>query len=156
MIKDAFFSPCMRYRYVLLRTWDRNLKSVACFGLNPSTADANDDDPTIESLIRILKHNGYGGLYMMNLFALISPNPEDLRSAPDPLKDNDKWIDETLHPEMPIIFAWGAFKQAEYRAKKFIKRFPDALCLGKNSNGTPRHPLYKKATTLIVPFNEKS
>jgi len=123
-----------------------------CIGLNPSTADAYDDDPTIESLIRILTHNGYGALYMTNLFALISPEPEDLRSCPNPIQDNDKWLLEVMDYSHSHILCYGNFKQAVYRAKFIKKIIPNPLCLGKNKNGTPVHPLYKKATTPIIKF----
>lgn len=44
---DAFFSPCRKYRYWLLRIWDETLPLMANIGANPSTADENVDDPTI-------------------------------------------------------------------------------------------------------------
>lgn len=139
--KGAEFSECGKYRYVLRRIWDTNLPFVMCVGLNPSTANSDDDDRTIRNLCDLLSKSGYGGLFMMNLFALISSEPNDLRACPDPLKDNDIWIHSIASRCDDIIFCWGSFKQAEYRAKKLISLFPKALCLGKTSNGKPIHPL---------------
>jgi hypothetical protein len=140
MIKYAEFSECKKYRYLLVRGWDETRKPVVCIGLNPSTANSEDDDPTITNLCKLLDTMGYGGLYMMNLYAIISSKPEILRSHPNPIGDNDKWIRDITKGQ-DIIFCWGAFKQAEYRAKKMIEKFPDAFCLGKTSTGKPMHPL---------------
>lgn len=112
-----------------------------CIGLNPSTADATDDDATIRNLIVMLEKMGYGGFYMMNLFAFISSNPEKLRECANPVKDNDKWLAKVYMLCDDVIFCWGAFKQAEYRAKKIIAAYPSALCFGKTAAGKPIHPL---------------
>lgn len=117
MKKDVVFSECGKYRYFLSRIWDIDKPYAMVIGLNPSTADAQNDDPTIRNLVKLLDDNGYGGLYMMNLFALISPNPEDLRSCPDPVKENDVWLHTVSKAVRDIFFAWGSFKQAQYRIK---------------------------------------
>jgi len=154
--KGAHFSDCGKYRYYLHRIWDRQLPKVMCIGLNPSTANGEDDDPTIRNLCEFLTKNGYGGLYMLNLFALISSNPEDLRSCPDPLKDNDDWLWIISQNCEDVIFAWGSFKQAKYRVKNMVNMFPNALCLGKTSKGDPIHPLaatvWMKAECKLQPF----
>jgi hypothetical protein len=127
-----------------------------CIGLNPSTANSDDDDQTIRNLCELLNKSGYGGLFMMNLFALISSEPNDLRACPDPLKDNDIWINSMASRCDDVIFCWGAFKQAEYRAKKIISRFPGALCFGKTANGKPIHPLaatvWMRSACKLQPF----
>jgi hypothetical protein len=139
--KGAEFSECGKYRYCLRRIWDTNLPFAMCIGLNPSTANSKDDDATIRNLCDLLSKSGYGGLFMMNLFAFISSNPDDLRSCPDPLRDNDIWIHAMSSRCDDVIFCWGAFKQADYRAKKLISKFPEALCFGKTVSGKPMHPL---------------
>lgn len=137
----AQFSPCGKYRYLLYRIWDTTLPYAMCVGLNPSTANGVDDDPTIRNLSRSLSKSGYGGLYMVNLFAFITADPDKLRECPNPIQDNDIWI-QTAHAHCEdVIFAWGSFRQARYRAKEFIRMFPDALCFGKTAKGKPIHPL---------------
>jgi hypothetical protein len=127
-----------------------------CVGLNPSTADSDEDDPTIRNLTKLLSTIGYGGLYMVNLFALITPNPEQLRACPDPVRDNDKWI-RIVHAHCKdVIFAWGSFRQAEYRVKQFTDMFPGALCFGKTAKGKPIHPLaatvWMKSKCKLQPY----
>lgn len=141
MIKGAEFSECRNYRYVLYRIWDVSKPRVMCIGLNPSTANSDTDDPTISNLIRILENLGYGGLYMTNLFALVSPHPDDLRKCPDPVKDNDKWLMKIKDVCQEVIFCWGNFKQGIYRVKKVAPMFQNAKCFGKSKNGSPLHPL---------------
>jgi hypothetical protein len=153
MLKGAEFSPCRNYRYQLYRIWDEDKPKAMCIGLNPSTANAESNDPTIESLIRILTHNGYGGLYMVNLFALISPYPEDLRKCPDPVKDNDRWLRKTRELCSDVIYCWGNFKQVQYRVKHVTPWFTSAKCFGKNKNGSPKHPLYLKKDCSLQLFN---
>ena len=44
----AVFSDCQRYRYRLWRTWDSSKKPLVMVMLNPSIADAEQNDPTVE------------------------------------------------------------------------------------------------------------
>jgi hypothetical protein len=154
MKTDAIFSECGKYRYVLSRIWEPLEARAMCIELNPSTAKAEDNDPTITRLIGLLRNNGFGGFYMTNLFALVSPYPEDLQTCPDPLKDNDRYLLETSENVTHIVYCWGNFKQATYRAKKVKTMFPHKRinCFGKNANGTPKHPLYLKANTELILF----
>lgn len=140
-IKGAEFSPCGKYRYKLWRIWDEGKPLAMCIGLNPSTANATNPDPTITNLIKMLKLLGYGGFYMTNLFAWISSKPEDLLTCEDPLGDNEKALKEVEQLCDNVIVCWGNFKQATKRIKEVLPRYPDALCFGINQNGTPAHPL---------------
>lgn len=137
----AEFSECGKYRYKLWRIWDDELPKAMCIGLNPSTANANKNDATINNLIRILTKLGYGGFYMMNLFAWISSKPEDLLTCADALGENESKLKEVEALCNDVIVCWGNFKQAEKRIKEVLPNYPNAKCFGKNKNGTPFHPL---------------
>lgn len=138
--KDALFSPCGKYRYYLMRQWS-DAPMCMVIGLNPSTADSEDDDPTIGALRRLLEPLHYGGVYMTNLFSLISSDPEALRRYPNPVGDNDEWLDIVRAKCQHVVFAWGSFKQAEYRIKQVAARFPDAYVFGMTAKRKPLHPL---------------
>lgn len=141
MIRLAKFSDCGKYRYWLLRAWDESKPTAMCIGLNPSKANGEKDDNTISILIRHLGSLGYGSFYMLNLYAMISPHPEDLSSTPYPVgEDNDYHIENTANQSDAVIFCWGRFPQATWRAKKIKQRFPGAVCFGKNQDGSPWHP----------------
>lgn len=156
MIKGAQFSECGKYRYMLWRVWDDTRPKAMCIGLNPSTANDEDDDTTITNLIKLLPEMGYGGFYMMNLFALISSNPDHLRACPDPVKANDSYLYSVSMICKDVIFCWGSFKQAEYRVKQVKHFFPKALCFGKTKAGKPLHPLaatiWQKSKCKLQPF----
>jgi hypothetical protein len=139
--KEAKFSECGNYRYYLKRVFDDNKPMAMVIGLNPSTADATDDDATISALRRLLEPLGYGGFYMTNLFAWISTDPDDLQSKPNPVGDNDAWLGAVRSLCKDVIFAWGSFKQAEYRIKVVAPKFPGAYVFGTTVKNKPLHPL---------------
>lgn len=138
----AHFSECGKYRYSLWRFWDNSLPKVLCIGLTPSNANAKKNDPTITNLITMLKQLGYGGFYMMNLFAFISSKPADLLTCADPIGTNDNELKIIRGKCKDVIVCWGNFKQATERIKTVLPMFPDSKCFGVNKNGTPfHHPL---------------
>lgn len=165
MSKDLFnssgaeFSECRNFRYKLWRIWDEALPKAMCIGLNPSTANENKNDATITHLTKALKKLGYGGFYMTNLFAFISSNPQDLLTTADLQKDNEIKLAEVRLLCKDVIICWGAFKQATKRIEQVLPRYPDALCFGKNLDGTPEHPMFSlvykknKPELKLSPFN---
>ncbi len=149
----ADFSKDLQYRYALWRIWDESKPLIMFIGLNPSTANQVDDDPTIRRVKRFAQDWGYGGVYMANLFAFVTPYPVELKLVRDPIGDNDMYLDIISKKCDKIIFAWGNFKEATERAEKVASMFNgDALML--NQNGTPRHPLYVKADVVPVPYKQ--
>lgn len=138
--KGAEFSEDRKYRYKLWRIWDETKPKAMCIGLNPSTANEGKNDATINNLVSILTILGYGGFYMMNLFAIISSKPEILLTCDDPLGDNENKLAEVAAICDDIIVCWGNFKQAGERIKQVLPNYPNAKCFGFNKNGTPFHP----------------
>lgn len=78
---------------------------------------------------------------MVNLYALISSKPERLAQVSDPQNGNKEYILELAKNVEDVIFCWGTLKGIEYHAKQMIQAYPNALCFGKNANGSPVHPL---------------
>lgn len=152
MISGAEFSADRKYRYALWRVWDKYKPLVMFIGLNPSTANEIDPDPTITRVKTFAEDWGYGGFYMMNLFGIISSKPAILLTDPDPLGDNDRWLDYIYLRCERVLFCWGVFKQARTRAEEVKKRFPGAYCLKKTKEGHPWHPLYVAAATKPILF----
>lgn len=150
----AVFSNDRKYRYVLWRIWDDTKPKIMFIGLNPSTASEDLDDPTIRRVKRFAADWGYGGVYMTNLFGIVSPDPSILiESGLDIIGDNDRWLIDISGKCEAILFAWGAFQEAEDRAKRVVAMFEDAICLGVNKNGSPKHPLYIPASTKPVAYS---
>jgi hypothetical protein len=151
----ADFSFDRQYRYSLRRIWDADKPLVMFIGLNPSTANETEADPTIESVERIARHNGYGGLYMMNCWAFVATEPKDLKHNPMSDQINNDLLTFISLRCKDVVFAWGAFKIIPKlgRDKELIAMFPNALCIGRNGNGSPKHPLFQKGTSTLVLFS---
>jgi hypothetical protein len=152
----AKFSECRKYRYELWRIWDDTKPVVMFIGLNPSTANESKDDPTIRRVKEMARVWGYGGVYMMNLFAWVTPYPEELHASPDPIGKNDWYLVQRAYLVDKIIFAWGNFKEAEARGKQIAQMFPNGFALHINKNGSPKHPLYVKSNIVPLPYNNNS
>ena len=154
--KTAVISDCQKYRYLLRRSWDHMKPRFLVVMLNPSTADAEQDDPTIRSVTRICNALGAGSYEVVNLFAFRATNPKELYNEYD--NDvvgpkNDNCIEAALHRcDLPII-AWGAHPLAYDRGnivKSMIRqRRPAVFCLGVNKDKSPKHPLYIKSDAQL-------
>lgn len=161
MIKRAHFSEDQRYRYLLSRSWDGPAAPhlLICM-LNPSTADETQDDPTIRRCIGFAKNAGYGGLTVVNLFALRATKPTELRRWIDPVgPENDDCINMVLYSHDRLVCAWGSHPFAERRMHKVLDLAQSAgrevFCLGTTASGAPRHPLYLPTNATLIPFNRR-
>ena len=149
----AELSKDRKYRYALWRIWDDKLPLLMMIGLNPSTANESKNDNTICKVKKIAAFNGFGGVYMMNLFAYISPRPEVLLTV-DAIGGNDGWLQKITPLCEKVVFCWGNFKQSKERSVDVINMFPEAYCLYQNLNGSPKHPLYCLDETRLIPFDK--
>ena len=144
------------YRYSLIRVWNTGLPRVLYIMLNPSTADAKKDDPTIRSCIRLAAELGYGSLEVVNLFAFRATNPAELAKAADPVGPlNTRIVSNAVRLSSVVICAWGAHKIAEaqfVRMEPVIDRGSNTFCFGTCKGGAPMHPLYIKSGTPLLPY----
>ena len=84
------------YRYQLTRTWSQANPLVNFVMLNPSTADATADDPTIRRCLGFARRWGCGAIVVINLYARIATDPRILWHDGNSVgQDNDGWIRET-------------------------------------------------------------
>ena len=150
----AEFSGCGRYRYKLWRTWDASQPPVMFIMLNPSTADATRNDPTIRRCIGFARDWGYGGVRVGNLFAWRTPYPQALRTAPEPIgAENDDALWELATGSALVIAAWGVHGQWRDRAQAFRQAFSHPLhALGITKAGEPAHPLRLRRTCKPFPL----
>lgn len=147
----AKFSDCGRHRLLLWRIWDESKPLVMFIGLNPSTANAMSDDPTIRRVKSMAKNWGYGGVYMLNLFTYISTDPKQLNISDGNTVHSDFYLTTTADCVEKIICAWGNFKVFG-RDKEVRSLFSLAYALHINQNGSPKHPLYVKVDTKPILF----
>lgn len=158
----ALISPCGKYRYVLTREIPqpvRWVKPALFIMLNPSTADATKDDPTIRRCIAFAKREGCTKLTVVNLFALRATDPKQLKLHKDPIgPENDRVLDDQLlyHKNTSgiIVAAWGAHRFAFDRADYVASIYGgDLKCLGTTAKGDPRHPLYIRSDQPLEDFH---
>lgn len=160
----ATLSPCGAYRYFLSRRSEvaHPDRGTALFVmLNPSTADASQDDPTIRRCRRFGRDWGCAGIAVANLYAYRATNPRELNHCPvDPVgSNNDLWLRRLALEYGDVVCAWGANAGPD-RVKQVVRIFQNSgaqmWCLGTTKSGAPRHPLYVKASQPLIPWAPES
>ncbi len=150
----ALFDRTRRYRYRLWRRWGAG-RPVVFVMLNPSTADAERDDPTIRRCAGFARAWGFGGMTVVNLFALRATDPARLRRARDPVgRDNDHHIAAAADVASLVVVAWGVHGALDRRDRAVLALLAGRRprCLGTTRGGHPRHPLYLPSATRSRPF----
>jgi len=151
LVSGATMSQDGVYRYRLWRTWGRG-DPLIWIMLNPSTADAEVDDPTIRRCVSFAKREKFGGIEVVNLYALRSTDPKAIAQHPDPVGPFN-WIHWQMlranHPTSVWVAAWGAGCPNVMLPPHIVD---DYVCLGRTRSGAPRHPLYVRADTAFVPY----
>ncbi|NNM65029.1 MAG: DUF1643 domain-containing protein [Burkholderiales bacterium] len=153
----AVFSPCRQYRYVLWRSWEPAKPACMFLMLNPSTADAVDNDATVERCQRRAQMMGYGALVVGNIFAYRSTDPDKLYELEDPVgPDNDRSILERAAAAGIVICGWGTHGALRRRGDAVLRMLREAgitpHALRINADGSPRHPLYVGYEIRPVPM----
>lgn len=160
---SAVLSPCGLYRYRLERWWgaerDRGLKRpLGWVMLNPSTADATLDDPTIRRCIGFAMAWGFPGLVVCNLFAWRATAPHELKRAADAVgPDNDRHLTLLGDECIDIVGAWGAHGGLNGRAAHVVHLLGGCRlqALGWTMAGEPIHPLYQPKTVRPQPWSTR-
>lgn len=152
MKSGATFSDDLRYRYRLWRIWDGRKELVRFIGLNPSTADAKENDRTVSRCMKYARDWGYGGMVMVNLFAFRSTDPKSLYYVEDPVgPENDQTIHDVFGDNLTPVAMWGTKGSHMGRDQVVVQQLSrPMLCFKHTVNGYPMHPLYlRKDITLI-------
>lgn len=175
--RGAVVSPNGAYRYHLWRTISSEPRRVAFVMLNPSTADAMLDDPTIRKCRGFTERWGYGRFDVVNLFAYRATKPKTLETAWHNGQDivgphNGEWIAKVVESSSLVVFAWGAsLPRVGHLEKRVIQSVIEiagptsntigspsrsvgrpVMCLGRTDGGQPRHPLMLAYSTPLEPF----
>jgi hypothetical protein len=153
----AVMSASETYRYLLWRMWDGRPPLVFVL-LNPSTADASVDDQTVRLCIRRAAVMGYGGVRIINLFALRATDPGALYTHPDPIgANNNLSILEAVRDAGMVICGWGRHGNHLNRANVVLGLLESKgiapHCLRVNKDGTPSHPLYLPGNIEPIPYS---
>lgn len=149
MEKGARFSLDKKHRFLLWRVWERSKGLVCYVGLNPSVANANEDDNTITRLIHFTRSHGYGGFYIVNLFSHVATDFKELKSESEAndIRDNF-YIWKFASKSKLVCLMYG--NQGTYNKRSFqvLKMLADLSLIGKlfafkiTKKLNPYHPLY--------------
>src|SRR5262249_1429413 len=111
----AVISACGCFRYYLARRIAAGDRVATFIMLNPSTADAFVDDPTVRKCQGFARRWGCSLLRVVNLFAVRATNPVAIKAAADPVgPDNKAWVNAALGASVSgrdrvntVVCAWG-------------------------------------------------
>ncbi|HKU52765.1 MAG TPA: DUF1643 domain-containing protein, partial [Nitrospira sp.] len=152
MKSSAIFSECGLYRYELRREWASNKPPYCALMLNPSTADATRNDPTVVRQLRRASHSGYGSLIVLNLGAGRNTDPKKWLVMPDPIgpKNFDyirRAFNEVKNRKGIVVVGWGSHAINRMQDVRKVIRIAESCeitlhCLGLSQSGQPVHPLY--------------
>lgn len=166
VVGNAEFSPCGCYRHWLSRNWDWRLKTdgrcgpwALWIGMNPSTAEADVDDPTIRREMAFSKAMMIDVYVKVNVMDYRATDPKRLRDVTPRSDRNLQFIKELADGAGKIICAWGALP-------KPLRRYADDVltllhdkplyCMGRTADGSPRHPLYLPGNASVEIYRNPS
>lgn len=149
----------LRYRILIeynLKNGEEN-KMALFIMKNPSKADKNKSDNTVNRVLETVNYLQYSKVYIMNLVPEYSPNPYDIHE--ECLKEkilnmHDKLI-ESISDEVTCVFvAWGSNKAGNTELNTFYNKRIESVkkaiknnkicCQRYNKDGEPTHPGRKR------------
>lgn len=157
MVHTAVLSDDGLFRYSLCREVAplHGEGRVAFVMLNPSTADAQRDDPTLRRCIGFARDWGFRDLVVLNLYAFRATDPHQLSAVARPVGPrNLEIVSDWLDRVEAVVCAWGAHvERMEVSPVLGLLSGQRGLwCLGTTKKGHPRHPLYVKRGTELVRY----
>ena len=155
MNKTAILSDDRKHRYSLDRIWDNEKPFVLFIGLNPSTANEKNDDPTIRRCMSFSKDWGYGGIRMVNLFSIRATDPKVMLNYDQPTDDNnDFYLLNSAACSGVIVCAWGNYGShlgRDQKVKELLTGYR-LMCFDITKKGQPKHPLYIKSDKKLIQY----
>lgn len=151
----ATLSVDAKKRYRLWRIWDKHKPCVLFIMLNPSTANALDNDKTVVRCANFAKDWGFGGMMIGNLYAIRTSKPEELfkcQGLEEPDPENDLNIETMKEQCQTIVYAWGVHGRQFDAGDNFILKNPGGFYIDKTNTGIPKHPLFIKGDEKLKPW----
>lgn len=166
LVRSENLSPCGQYLWSFSRTWDGRPRLLVVM-FNPSTADHETDDPTIQQLCGIASHNGFGGVVVVHGIPLcslylgdaiemtrhaITGRKKDARM----LQQNLEVIAAEVRRSGAVLIGWGAlarkcpewFEQVLSTIRSSLPDCSALYCVEKTASGHPKHPMAKGTNSV--------
>lgn len=154
---SALFNSDRRHRYMLRRSLRANpydVRSICFVGLNPSTADASHDDPTVRRCATFSARWGYRTFTMLNVHSFVSTDPRGLSCEEASCEDdiNLRYVQSYCEVADCVVACWGAnaIQPAAVSVRDYVLSLATVRCFGQNKNGSPTHPLYLPSVSELV------
>lgn len=155
---SAVISEDGLYRYELRRTWKADAPRMVFVMLNPSTADATLDDPTIRRCRGFAEREGCGTLRVLNLYAYRATKPQTMWEAQHAGRDivgpqNDGWLESAPGNHDIVVAAWGVHADPDRVAavREILTSRGDRVhALALTKSGAPGHPLYLPGDAPLI------
>lgn len=147
------------------------LRRLVAIGMNPSTADAFDPDPTVTRELGFARSWGCSLYSKGNLYGWREPKPARMwaehRAGGDIVGPHNDDAIRTMLTMLArdggvALACWGRMHSSGDRALQerrvlAVCRIAHEAgvrwqCLGKNADGSPKHPLYLPKTTQLEPW----
>lgn len=154
--RAARFSGCGQYRYLLTCRW-RDGAPLVWVMLNPSVADAHNDDPTIRRVRGFTAREGYPGFAVVNLWALVATDPKDLHARRGAYEEKNLRTIASITRGRDVVAAWGAGVSrcpCLTRVTMILRDAATVRCLGYTKHGQPRHPLMVRKDARLVGWRQ--
>lgn len=152
----AVFSRDQLYRYLLWRRWSLHLPVLVFTMLNPSVANAIEDDRTITRCRGFANDHSYGGIAVVNAFGFVSTKPKVMFAAADPVgPDNDAIIRQVV-ANADVVLAHGPPAAHLGRDVTLLVLMQSVGArthvLRLTSSGYPEHPLYLPKSCRMLAY----
>lgn len=160
MLRAATLSDDNQMRWTLERIWTPTpspytLRICVFIMLNPSSADASNDDPTVGRCVAFAKSWGYDGLRIVNLVSYRSTKPAHMHTwfvrqlLPDLHEHARVALFACQRPDVAkVVVAHGVLpafmRKHAYFTLSSIQKYRNLHAIKLNGDGSPAHPLYLK------------
>lgn len=157
----AWVSADQQYRYTLGRVWEPRRPLLTFVMLNPSIADARDDDPTVVKCKGFAERLGFGGIHVVNLFAYRATKPPVMwaarRAGVDIVGPENDDVLRKAFSGGDAIAAWGANGASDPLRVQFVTALARAAgsrlqALSVTKGGDPGHPLMLAYSSTLRPW----
>lgn len=153
----AIFTDDHTHRVYLWRKWKKEGPWVMFIGLNPSTADERINDPTVRRCMGFAERWGYSGMFMCNVFTLVSTDPKKLNTEV-PITTGAHLAMKVIRNKCEkAIACWGNLvtqvRAGEGQIERIVNDLSPLHCLGMTKQGYPRHPLYVPYSSQLIEYS---
>lgn len=139
------------YRYTWRYTWDGDRPVSAWLMMNPSLADGERSDRTVDRVLHFSREHGCGSVVVVNLWPKITPDSGAMWRAiatlpADKVEANLAAVAKVGAEADLRIVAFGVDAGRDHPAHvdKMFRAFGSpALCLGTSADGWPFHPMVR-------------